>query len=263
MRIRLPEGFNGEWMLNHIRTSSFGTLYRFTEPRVLHRALRLARNPAVAEFDLSEEGVMQLRVVPDRDHVAAPRVKDAGLLAELQTQARFLWGLDDDAAGAYHTAMASDPDLAPLVQRFGALRILRAADLYEALLVAILGQQVSVRAAQAIRRRLMENRGTRMRVEDGREGGDCFLYPAPQQVLEGGEAALREQGISGQKAGYLLGIARRAAAGELEREAFAALSDEEAIARLCTIRGVGRWTAEVVAMRGLGRRGDRQSIFLS
>jgi len=220
MRIRLPEGFNVEWMLNHIRTSSFGTLYRFVAPRVLRRPLRLAGNPAVAEFDLSRDGVMHLRLVSDQAHVLPSRAKDAGLLTELRKQTRFLWGLDDDAE-TYHAAMASDPDLAPLLRRFGALRILRAADLYEALLVAIPGQQVSVRAAQAIRRRLMENRGTRIRVGDGGEEGDYFLYPTPQQVIAGGEAALREQGVSGPKAGYLVGIARHAAAGELESEAFA------------------------------------------
>jgi DNA-3-methyladenine glycosylase II len=41
--------------------------------------------------------------------------------------------------------------------------------------------------------------------------------------------------------------------GELDRERFAILSDEDAIRRLCEIKGVGRWTAEIVLMRGLGR----------
>jgi DNA-3-methyladenine glycosylase II len=64
---------------------------------------------------------------------------------------------------------------------------------------------------------------------------------------------LREQGLSRQKSTYLLEVANRAAAGELGRERFATLSDEDAIRRLCEIKGVGRWTAEIVLMRGLGR----------
>jgi DNA-3-methyladenine glycosylase II len=68
-----------------------------------------------------------------------------------------------------------------------------------------------------------------------------------------GELALRQQGISRQKSAYLLEIARHAAAGKLDRAAFTGLSDDDAIARLCEIRGVGRWTAEIVLMRGLGR----------
>jgi DNA-3-methyladenine glycosylase II len=79
------------------------------------------------------------------------------------------------------------------------------------------------------------------------------LYPTPRQLLEAGEPALRAQGVSRQKSAYLLEIADRAAVGELDRTAFAALSDEDAIGRLCEIKGVGRWTAEIVLMRGLGR----------
>ncbi len=252
MRIRLPEHFNVEWMLTHIRTSSFGTLFRFAGPRLLRRALRVAGTPVAAEFDLSKDGVMLLRLLPDRAHVQRSPARKKALLTELKQQTRFLWGLDDDA-DRYHAAMASDSLLAPLLKRFGALRILRTTDLYEALLVAVLAQQVSVHSAQAIRRRLMATMGSRIRVHAGKEQEDYFLYPTPRQILRGGQEALRRQGISRQKAGYLVGIAERAKAGELDREAFAALSDEEALTRLSAIRGVGRWTAEVVLMRGLGR----------
>ena len=58
MRIALPERFNVEWMLNHIRTSSYGLPYRFVDQRVLRRPLWLAGAPVVAEFDLSQTGAM-------------------------------------------------------------------------------------------------------------------------------------------------------------------------------------------------------------
>ena len=90
-------------------------------------------------------------------------------------------------------------------------------------------------------------------VSDSREEEHYALYPSPQQLIEAGEGGLRAQGVSRQKAATLLGIARRTAEGELERSAWATLSDEEALKRLCEIKGVGRWTAEIVLMRGLGR----------
>jgi len=187
-----------------------------------------------------------------RGHAARPSKKKGALLDELITQARFLWGLNDDAEG-HHASMASDRDMAPLLERFGALRIVRAPDLYEALLVAVIGQQVSVQAAQSVRRRLMQNMGTRV-TGDNAPGQEyyCF-YPTAQQLIKAGELALREQGLSRQKSIYLLEIANRAATGELDREAFAPLSDEDALRRLCEIKGVGRWTAEIALMRGLGR----------
>jgi DNA-3-methyladenine glycosylase II len=252
MRIPLPKRFNVEWMFNHIRTSSYGVPYLFVGERVLHRPLWLAGAPVVAEFDLSQAGTMRLRLVSLRGHAARPGKKKGALLNDLATQARFLWGLNDDAEDL-HASMASDRDMAPLLERFGALRIVRAPDLYEALLVAVIGQQVSVQAAQSIRRRLMQNLGTRVTVDNVPGQENHYLYPTPQQMIKAGELALREQGLSRQKSKYLLEIAHRAATGELDREAFAPLSDEDALRRLCEIKGVGRWTAEIALMRGLGR----------
>ena len=252
MRIHLPERFNVEWMLNHIRTSSYGLPYRFVGDRVLRRPLRLAGAPVVAEFDLSRAGAMGLRLVSFPGHAGRPGKKKASLLDELATQALFLWGLDDDAENV-DGSMASDRDMAPLLERFGELRIVRAPDLYEALLVAVIGQQVSVRAAQSVRRRLMQNLGTRVTVDNASGQEDHYLYPTARQLFKAGEFGLREQGLSRQKSKYLLEIANRAATGELDREAFAILSDEDALRRLCEIKGVGRWTAEIALMRGLGR----------
>jgi DNA-3-methyladenine glycosylase II len=252
MGIPLPERFNVEWMLNHIRSSSYGVPYRFVGQRVLRRPLWLAGAPVVAEFDLSQAGTMGLRLMSLRGHAARPSKKKGALLDELITQARFLWGLNDDAEG-HHASMASDRDMAPLLERFGALRIVRAPDLYEALLVAVIGQQVSVQAAQSVRRRLMQNMGTRVTVDDAPGQENHYLYPTARQLIKAGELALREQGLSRQKSIYLLEIANRAAASELDREAFATLSDEDALRRLCEIKGVGRWTAEIALMRGLGR----------
>jgi len=252
MRVPLPARFNVEWMLNHIRTSSYGVPYRFVDHRILRRPLWLAGAPVVAEFDLSQANTMALRLVRLRRHAARPGKKKAALLDELATQALFLWGLNDDAKD-FHASMASDRDMAPLLERFGELRIVRAPDLYEALLVAVIGQQVSVQAAQSTRRRLMQNLGTRVTVDNvpGREYH--YLYPSARQLIKAGELGLRQQGLSRQKSAYLLEIAHRAAAGELDPEAFATLSDEDALKRLCEINGVGRWTAEIALMRGLGR----------
>ncbi len=252
MHIQMPERFSVEWMLNHIRTSSYGVPYSFVDRHVLRRPLWLTGAPAVAEFDLSQVGTMELRLLSRHGHAVRSNRMNAARLDNLATQARFLWGLDDNAEPHY-AAMSSDPHLARLLKRFGPLRIMRAPDMYEALLVTVIGQQVSVQAAQWIRRRLILNLGTRVTVGTDPGVENYCLYPTPQQLIEADESALRGQGVSRQKSAYLLDIADRAAAGELDRAAFAALSDEEAIERLCEIKGVGRWTAEIALMRGLGR----------
>lgn len=252
MHIQMPERFSVEGMLNHIRTSSYGVPYSFVDQHILRRPLWLKDTPAVAEFDLSQVGTMELRLLPRRGHTARPNRMNAALLDNLATQARFLWGLDDNVE-AHYAAMSSDPHMAPLLERFGALRIVRTPDMYEALLVTVIGQQVSVQAAQSIRRRLIRNMGTRVAAGIAPGGENYYLYPSPQQLIEADESALREQGVSRQKSAYLLEIASRAVAGELDHAAFAALSDEDALERLCEIKGVGRWTAEIALLRGLGR----------
>jgi len=252
MHIQMPERFSVEGMLNHIRTSSYGVPYSFADQHILRRPLWLTDTPAVAEFDLSQVGTMELRLLPRRGHAARPNRTNAALLDNLATQARFLWGLDDNVE-AHYAAMSSDPHMAPLLERFGALPIVRTPDMYEALLVTVIGQQVSVQAAQSIRRRLIRNMGTRVAAGIAPGGENYYLYPTPQQLIDADESALREHGVSRQKSAYLLEIADRAAAGKLDRAVFATLSDEDAIERLCEIKGVGRWTAEIALMRGLGR----------
>ena len=193
MNIRLPERFSVEWMLNHIRTSSYGLPYRFVGKRVLRRPLWLGGAPAVAEFDLSRAGTMGVRLVPRSGRAARRSKKDSAMLDELAAQSRFLWGLDDNAEG-HQRAMAADTDLAALFERFGALRIVRAPDLYEALLVAVIGQQVSVQSAQSTRRRLMHNLGTALAAGSGPGGEDHYLYPTPRQLREAGERGAARAG---------------------------------------------------------------------
>jgi DNA-3-methyladenine glycosylase II len=99
----------------------------------------------------------------------------------------------------------------------------------------------------------MQNLGTRVTLDNAPEHENYYFYPTPQQLIKASELGLRDQGLSRQKSKYLLEIAHHATAGKLDREAFATLSDVDAIRRLCEIKGVGRWTAEIALMRGLGR----------
>jgi DNA-3-methyladenine glycosylase II len=66
-------------------------------------------------------------------------------------------------------------------------------------------------------------------------------------------AVLRQFGFSRQKGRAMIELARSVAEGRLDLEALAALPDDEAVKYLCELRGVGRWTAEYVLLRGLGR----------
>ena len=143
---------------------------------------------------------------------------------------------------------ASDPTMAALIERVGKIDLEkrlrrrgeeRPADAYGALLRAIVGQQLSTKAARTIHLRVLE-------IFDGRT-------PTPEQLLEAEEAELRGAGLSGRKAEYLQDLARHVISGELELDRLDELSDEEAIAEIVAVRGLGQWTAEMFLLFHLKR----------
>lgn len=108
---------------------------------------------------------------------------------------------------------------------------------YQTLLRAIVGQQVSVQSAASMWAKLTATIGD---------------PPAPDKLLVASDEALRAAGLSRQKASYARSLAEEVISGRLD---FAALpaDDEEAIAELVRIKGIGRWTAEIYLLFAEGR----------
>jgi DNA-3-methyladenine glycosylase II len=139
--------------------------------------------------------------------------------------------------------LRQDARLAPLITRIGApkLEIQRQRSPYEALVRAIAHQQLHGRAAEAILRRFSD-----LFPGDG--------FPAPDAVLATGEQALRACGFSGAKIAAVRDICGKALDGTIpSRRESARLTDAELIERLTSIRGVGRWTVEMLLIFTLGR----------
>ncbi len=138
---------------------------------------------------------------------------------------------------------AIDPVMAALCARIGPCRLVvrRQMGPYELLVRAIAHQQLHGRAAEMILSRFL-----------ALYPGEAF--PAPEQVLATGEKALRACGFSASKIAAIRDIAAHAVAGVVPaRRAAARLSDQELIDRLTPIRGVGRWTVEMLLIFTLGR----------
>ncbi len=238
----LPRPFSVGRTLAFLHTSSLRTPYHFDHARRLRRLVRFGGRASVVEFAFDEpEARLRARVLGS--------AAGDGRAAALRRLATHVWRLDDDLARGYRV-LRGDPLMAPLVGRCAGLRNVRTPGLYEALLTAVLGQQISVAAAESLRRRLMEALGDRRT-----SGGVAYLgYPAPRRLRAASPGALQALGLSRQKARYVREIADRAVADRLDAAAFDGLSDERAVEQLREIPGVGRWTAEIALMRGLGRR---------
>jgi DNA-3-methyladenine glycosylase II len=168
--------------------------------------------------------------------------------AAVRAEVRRLLGLDADLGGFYARA-AEDPVLAPLVEPLFGLRPSITPDPFEMLVGAIAAQQVNLPFAFATRARLVRRFG-RPRALDG---VTVYAFPSPEAVAGAEVATLRAMQFSTRKAEYLIGLARAVADGALDFGALAEAPDDEVIARLTAIRGLGRWTAEWFLARGLGR----------
>jgi 3-methyladenine DNA glycosylase/8-oxoguanine DNA glycosylase len=103
---------------------------------------------------------------------------------------------------------------------------------------AIIGQQISTRAAASI---------------DGRLKELCGGAYVADRLLALGQTGIRDAGISGMKASYLLNLSNAVASGELPLDRLARLSDAEIVERLTRIKGIGVWTAEMFLIFALGR----------
>lgn len=133
-----------------------------------------------------------------------------------------------------------DPVLAEIIGQVGRYRMVRRPERFQALVRAIIFQQLAGRAAQAIYDRFA-----------GLFPG--VRFPSPHQVLAAEYAALRGAGLSRQKVLYILDLARHVADDQLNFRRFARMDDEEIIADLTRVMGIGRWTAEMFLMFNLGR----------
>lgn len=143
---------------------------------------------------------------------------------------------------------AADPTMAELIERVGKIDLAtrlrrrkeeRPADAYGALLRAIVGQQLSTKAARTIYLRVLDLFGG--------------TTPSPEQLLEAREKDLRAAGLSGRKTEYIRDLAAHVLSGELELDRLDELGGEEVIEEIVAVRGLGRWTAEMFLLFHLER----------
>lgn len=130
-----------------------------------------------------------------------------------------------------------DKRLARVIERVGPIRREVRPDLFDALMHAIVGQQIATKAQQTVWNRLVQSLGE--------------VTPATVDRMEA--EALQRLGLSFRKVGYMKGAARKALLGELDVEALRHMDDASVCAALCQLEGVGVWTAEMLMLFSLQR----------
>ncbi|WP_256657807.1 DNA-3-methyladenine glycosylase [Pseudomonas sp. 2FG] len=183
---------------------------------------------------LADEAALELSLSPSASSLTQPLV----------TRVRRMFDLDADTSPiAAH--LRTDPLLAPLVERYPGLRLPTAFDPFEQAVRAIVGQQVTVKAAVTITGRLVTRLGDTL--ADASAEGPQRLFPTAEAIAA---SVLDGIGMPGRRVETLQRFARAVHEGGLALHADDGV--EALVGRLCALPGIGPWTAEYIALRAFG-----------
>ena len=135
-----------------------------------------------------------------------------------------------------HDLLSEDPHLGPVVAKHGPVELEPHPDPFERLVVSIVNQQLSTASAAAIKGRLFDR-----------------YEITPEGILAADDEGLRDLGLSTQKIDYVRNVADRFIEDDLSPGTFSAMTDEEVIEELASIKGIGVWTAKMFLIFVLAR----------
>ena len=168
---------------------------------------------------------------------------DADRLALTRVASRLVGAHGD--LSPFYAAVENDAPIAEIVRRFRGLGNPQSASPFEALVLAILGQQISNHVAGVLRNLLVDTLGSPVSID----GETRRLFPSALTLADVGPDALRDIKFSTRKAEYICDIAAAVASGALDLDSLADLPADDIIRRLTALRGVGPWTAHWLLVR--------------
>jgi AraC family transcriptional regulator of adaptative response / DNA-3-methyladenine glycosylase II len=225
----------------------WAAMIRFLELRAITGVEVVAGNVYSRVIELGETtGSIQVSNAPAQNGLKViVRFPRLNVLPVIIARIRRMFDLSTDPA-AIEAALSTDSFLAPLVEARPGLRVPGAWDAFEIAVRAVLGQQITVKAATLLAGRIVQAIGTPVEVNT-KTPGLTHAFPRPGQFKL---RALNGLGMTGARAMTIAGIA---AAAAVDPHLFDPRRDlTEVVDRLCEIPGVGEWTAQYIALRALG-----------
>ena len=234
-RIPFPPNFSfGEcrWFLNR----NFDDCLHIVDNHKIIKALRV--NGALLAFELSaNEGNIRIDIIQGESNLANQEyLKD--YVANWFDMGRDL--------SPFYELLRKDAVLGYMADAYYGLRLVGIMDLFEALAWAIIGQQINLKFAYTLKRRLVEKYGEAIEIN----GRVLYVFPKPEIMQHISIEELRELQFSRSKAEYLITISKVFAAGEMSETILKKFNThEEKIKQLTAIKGIGSWTANYALMK--------------
>jgi AraC family transcriptional regulator, regulatory protein of adaptative response / DNA-3-methyladenine glycosylase II len=230
--LQLPPGYRALEVLGYHARDPESPCEK-SEGNRIWKALQTDDGPAVLEISLESEGAWC------RMHAARKMGRDS--MAFLHAAALRMLGLNNEVS-LFEKRVSGDPKLTVFARRKG-LRVPTIPTGFDGLCWAIIGQQINVKFAAALRREIIHLGGEK--VEAG-----MIAHPSPARVADIGAAVLTKRRYSRSKADYLVGAAKEVAEGRLDIEGLPDGSAASAEKKLKAVRGIGTWTARYAMLRG-------------
>jgi AraC family transcriptional regulator of adaptative response / DNA-3-methyladenine glycosylase II len=238
--LMLPTDYPAERILRYLGRDP-GSLTERVRGRTFAATFRLNGGEAIREnvlvqVDFASDGA--------RCEIVSPVALAPAQMGKLHEHLLGALGLAVDPS-RFESQVLASAELAPLLEGQRGLRVPLIADPFDALVWAIVGQQVNLAFAYRLRRRLIE----RVSIEIG---DGFYAPPAPEAVAQLEVDDLIALGYSRAKASYLVGAARSVADGRLPLAELASMSATRAERTLLAVRGIGPWSAHYLMMRCFG-----------
>lgn len=163
-------------------------------------------------------------------------------------QLTWLLGCDQDLR-PFYDSVSDDPALADVVKDFYGYHSTRTASVYEALVQAVMGQQIATAVARIVRNLLIQHYGVRATIG----ARERYAFPRADSLATAELDDLRQLKLSVRKSEYIQGIARAVLDSPDGFEDMHDLPDDEVVRQMVALRGVGNWTAQWVLVRALAR----------
>lgn len=149
--------------------------------------------------------------------------------------------------GEFIKLAAKDKILSPLLNKYYGLRIVGIVDIFEALAWSVIGQQINLHFAYKMKSALVKKYGLKLTISEK----EFYAFPNPEIIANLQIKDLLHLQFSRQKADYLIGIAKLLAESKIKKAELENYDYQETIKKLVSIRGIGPWSANYVAMRCL------------
>jgi DNA-3-methyladenine glycosylase II len=212
---------------------------------VFRQLLTTSRGPVLVEVTstgTTEKPGLSLTLSSDRQITR-------GQVRETETRIASMLSITDDLV-PFYSAVAADPILADLTVQLRGLKTPVTLTVFEALTDSIIEQQISLKAARSVENRLIRATGRQLILDES----VYYCYPEPAILAKIPDSTFRACGLTLRKGEYIRDISRMIVSRDLDVEAYRDNPDTESVMdELMSLRGIGRWTAELTLLRGLHR----------